>query len=130
MSSAYRRSTAKRSRRGFERASPCSRGTSYESFQQVATKTERGDSYNERNLVVSSRFPISESRQIRHDITPRPEYKKVTVQPEEPAKPITWERPILHAKITLPDGSGLHIVNLHLESRIPTPVAGQREGFA
>ncbi|NIR28235.1 MAG: endonuclease [Gammaproteobacteria bacterium] len=105
-------------------------GTRYEPFQQAATKTSQGDNYKERNLAVLSRFPISESRQLRHDITPQPEYKKVTAQPEEPAKPITWERPVLYARIALPDGSDLHVVNLHLKSKIPTPVAGQKEGFA
>lgn len=105
-------------------------GTGYEAFVQVATKTTQGDNYKERNLVVLSRFPISDSRQIKHDITPQPEYKKVTAEPAEQGKPITWERPILYARLDLPDQTHLHVLNLHLKSKIPTPVAGQKDGFA
>lgn len=41
------------------------------------------------------------------------------------AEDIRWERPILHAKVRLNDGKILHVINLHLKSKIPTPIEGQ-----
>ncbi len=38
---------------------------------------------------------------------------------------VTWERPIFYARITLP-GHDLHVINLHLKSRIPTTIPGQK----
>ena len=105
-------------------------GTGYESFERAHTETSQGENYKERNLVILSRFPISESRKIKHEITPQPEYRKVTAQPEEQSKPITWERPILCAKIGLSENTHLHVINVHLKCRIPTSVAGQKENFA
>lgn len=63
----------------------------------------------------------------------------VTAEPEsEEADPIRWERPIQHARLHLPEGeetdnvgaqagSTLHIINLHLKSKLPTEIPGQKE---
>lgn len=105
-------------------------GTSYETFQSASTRTSAGDNFKERNLVILSRFPITASRQIKHELTPRPAYKKVTASPPETeADPVTWERPIQYAAIDLPNNSTLHVVNLHLRSKIPSHIPGQRDGF-
>jgi endonuclease/exonuclease/phosphatase family metal-dependent hydrolase len=54
-------------------------------------------------------------------------YRKVTAMPEEPeAKSLGWERPILHARIDVPGLGLLHVINLHLKSRLPSNVPGQR----
>ena len=56
-----------------------------------------------------------------------PSYQKVTsIPPENEAKKVTWERPILHAKIKLPNNKTLHVINLHLKSRIPVNINGQK----
>jgi endonuclease/exonuclease/phosphatase family metal-dependent hydrolase len=103
-------------------------GTQYQGFQRVSTTLADGTApLDVRNLVVLSRFPIASHRQVKHQITPRPAYRRVTVQPADPnAMDITWERPILQADLTLPDGSTLHVLNLHLKSKLPTSIPGQQ----
>jgi endonuclease/exonuclease/phosphatase family metal-dependent hydrolase len=102
-------------------------GTEYQPFQRASTTLADGSMpLDERNLVVLSRFPITSRRQVKHDITPRPAYRRVTaIPPDTDAIDITWERPILHVDLRLPDDSTLHILNLHLKSKIPTDIPGQ-----
>lgn len=103
-------------------------GTAYAGFDLVSTRTADGTQvYDERNLVVMSRFPITAHRTLRNDLVPEPRYLKVTASPAETqAAPVTWERPLLHATLALPDGTDLHVVNAHFKSKIPTNVPGQR----
>jgi endonuclease/exonuclease/phosphatase family metal-dependent hydrolase len=102
-------------------------GTMYAPFHRVSTTLVSGATPpNERNLLVLSRFPISTHRQIKHDITPRPAYRRVTANPSDAgAIEITWERPLLLATINVPDGPDLHVINLHLKSKLPTDIPGQ-----
>lgn len=101
--------------------------TPYNAFHCVSTKTaDNTQVYDERNLVVVSRYPIVEHSNHKHDYTPAPRYQKVTAKPPEvDAKSITWERPIMHAKLALDNGSILHVLNLHLKSKLPTRIDGQ-----
>ena len=49
--------------------------TPYAGYHQVSTMTEDGAQvYDERNLVILSRFEIAEHRQYRHDFAPAPRY--------------------------------------------------------
>ena len=58
---------------------------------------------------------------------PAPRYQKVTEEPrEEEADEVTWERPILYTKLDLNDGRVLHIINLHLKSRLASQIKGQK----
>jgi predicted extracellular nuclease len=51
----------------------------------------------------------------------------VTARPkEDQVKKITWERPILHAQIRLDNDAALHVIDLHLKSRRPSSVEGQK----
>lgn len=102
--------------------------TPYAGYYQVSTMTTGGAQvYDERNLVVISRFEITEYSQNKHDHIKAPSYQKVTsVPPENEAKKVSWERPILQAKITLPNNKILHVINLHLKSRIPVNIDGQK----
>jgi predicted extracellular nuclease len=103
-------------------------GTDYQAFNIETTRTV-GDAqvYDERNLVVLSRFPIAEHQQIKHDIISKPAYKKVTANPpENNADDVTWERPLFYTRITLPDNIDLHLINLHLKSKIPSNIPGQK----
>ncbi len=103
------------------------RTTPYEGWSVATTRTTAGVPYDERNLVVVSRFPIREVIQRRNDAV-RPAYKKVTASPPEAeARPVEWERPILYVKLDVGGGRILHLVNLHLKSRLPTEVAGQKK---
>ena len=103
------------------------KGTRYEKFHMAHTtaspKSKSAMVY--RNLVVLSRFPIKSSRQILHDYFPSPVYQMQTANPPQAkAEPVTWERPILHVEIELPDGQILNVVNVHLKSKLPTPIPG------
>jgi endonuclease/exonuclease/phosphatase family metal-dependent hydrolase len=101
--------------------------TDYAAFPRVSTLTQAGEPYDERNLVVLSRYPILASRQLKHDRAPAPEYRRVTARPpDEAARMVTWERPILHVTIDLPGPRRLELINLHLKSKNPSDVPGQR----
>jgi len=102
--------------------------TPYEGFHRVYTTFGgKGDAYENRNLVILSRYDIVEHHQYMHDYAPAPRYQKVTADPmEKEAREITWERPILYAKIRLPGGLFLDVINLHLKSRRPSNIPGHR----
>ena len=103
-------------------------GTLYANYHKVSTTTADGvQVYDERNLVILSRYPIADPRQYKHHFAPAPRYQKVTAQPPETtAAEVTWERPTLYAKISLTAGRVLHIINLHLKSKIASPIPGQK----
>ncbi len=102
-------------------------GTQYEDYQLASTRDAAGFVYDERNLVILSRFPIAESKEYQHDFTPAPMYRKVTAVPPEPeAKSLEWERPLLYARIQASPSCLLHLINVHLKSKIPTSIAGQQ----
>jgi endonuclease/exonuclease/phosphatase family metal-dependent hydrolase len=102
--------------------------TPYAAYHKVSTMTADGTQvYDERNLVILSRHEILEHRQYKHDYAPAPRYQKVTAQPpENEAKEVTWERPILYAQIQLDTMRVLHVINLPLKSRLPASIAGQK----
>lgn len=102
-------------------------GTAYASYHRATTTTGTPPRFLEqRNLVVLSEFPIAETRQYQNTIVPPPSYRMVTaVPPAAAAQPVTFERPTLHARVTLPDGRDLHVLNVHLKSKLPTTVPGQ-----
>ena len=102
--------------------------TPYTGYHQVSTMTEDGTQvYDERNLVILSRFEILEHHQYKHDFAPAPRYQKVTATPaESEAREVTWERPILHAKIQLDNARILDLINVHLKSKLPTSIPGQK----
>jgi endonuclease/exonuclease/phosphatase family metal-dependent hydrolase len=104
-------------------------GTPYAGYNRVSTEYRAGEVYHERNLVVLSRFEIQESHQYMHEYAPAPKYQKVTAEPKETeAKEVSWERPILYAKIKLGGELSLHVINLHLKSRKPTNIQGHKLG--
>lgn len=108
------------------------KGSQYENYKLVSTKLVDGSQvYDERNLVILSRFDILEARQYKHTHVQAPAYRKVTADPAETqADEVTWERPILHARIKLAEGMILEVLNLHLKSRRPSDIPGQKSGFA
>ncbi len=99
--------------------------TPYAGFHLACTKTQQGRPFRERNLVVLSRFPIQEVHQVMNELVQKPAYRMVTANPAQlEAKEIGWERPLLHVEIDL-QGSRLHMINLHLKSKMPVPIDGQ-----
>ncbi|MDZ7269400.1 MAG: endonuclease/exonuclease/phosphatase family protein [candidate division KSB1 bacterium] len=101
--------------------------TPYAAYHLAYTRTSNNQAYDERNLVVVSRFPVIAQQQIRHDYAREPLYRKMTAIPAETeAKAVTWERPILHVTLDLGGGRKLHVINLHLKSKVPGNIPGQQ----
>jgi endonuclease/exonuclease/phosphatase family metal-dependent hydrolase len=104
-------------------------GTRYEAYERLTTTTTAAQLYQERNLVILSRFPfIAHARQtIRDSSGPRPAYRVATADPpDQTADPLEWERPILYAQLDLGDGRLLHVLNVHLKSKLATDITGQK----
>jgi len=104
-------------------------GTQYQGYFVVSTKTaDNYQVYDERNLVILSRFDIVSHGQYKNDFIQAPEYRKVTAIPAETeADKVTWERPVLSAEIKFPNEQIIHVLNVHLKSKIPSSINGQQK---
>ncbi len=103
-------------------------GTPYAGFHLEHTRTTLGEAYDKRNLVILSRFPIAELQQYRNTLIKAPRYERVTADPPDTAaRDVDIERPILYAKIDVGPGFQLHLLNLHLKSRVPSYIPGQKK---
>jgi endonuclease/exonuclease/phosphatase family metal-dependent hydrolase len=100
--------------------------TDCSNFYIVPTFKNENELFPKRNLVTISRFEIMETRQCNNTLIPSPIYRKITANPEEDAKPIIWERPILYTKIKDRPTFVIHLINLHLKSRRPIEIRGQK----
>lgn len=102
-------------------------GTEYAGFERATTLTTDGELYQERNLVTLSKHPISASEIIRDSAGPRPSYQMATADPEDTtANPVRWERPLLYTQINVSPGRTLHLVNVHLKSKIAANIPGRK----
>ena len=104
--------------------------TPYENFHIISTKTaNRRDVYDERNLVVISKYPFDgEPQQINNDIIDPIKFNYVTDKGEnaDKAKNVGWERPLFYVKVKIDNNNIIHVINLHLKSRIASSIAGQK----
>lgn len=105
-------------------------GTPYAGFARVSSLLADGSGpLDVQNLVILSRLPIARSRQLWHDLVPPPVYAPVTaVPPGAGEAAVRWDRPALHAVLTLANGRMLHVINLHLRAPLAAFVPGQKEG--
>lgn len=104
-------------------------GTPYTSYNKVFTTSTNGQPVKNQNLVILSRFPILEHQQYKHQFANLPSYQMVTANPSQTkAQQIHWERPVLFAKIQIAENQILHLVNVHLKSKITTKIPGQKVG--
>jgi endonuclease/exonuclease/phosphatase family metal-dependent hydrolase len=105
-------------------------GTPYADYARAWTKRPgEGGAMDVHNLVILSRWPILAQEQLHHDLMPAPSYRPVTAQPAAAAaQEIEWDRPLLAARIPLPSGQLLHVLNLHLRAPLAAPIAGGKEG--
>lgn len=105
--------------------------TPYAGYHVAHTRTTRDEAYDERNLVIVSRFPILGTEQVHNDRIAAPVYKRLTAKPQEnEAKEIGWERPLFMASLDLGMGRVLHVINAHLKSKLPTSIPGQQQGYS
>lgn len=100
--------------------------TPYSTYYRVSTVTADGSQvYDERNLVILSRFEIVAHQQ--HKPADVPLYRMITAAPpQSEAEKIQWERPLLQAIIKLDAATSIHVLNVHLKSKIPTDIPGQK----
>jgi endonuclease/exonuclease/phosphatase family metal-dependent hydrolase len=103
-------------------------GTGFEGFHRQATLTTSGELYDVRNLVIASRFPFAGPAQIIRDSAgPRPRYQMATANPQDAAAdPLQWERPLLYSQISITPERTLHVINVHLKSKLATSIPGQK----
>lgn len=102
--------------------------TPYAGFARVSSKAADGrGAADVHNLVILSRWPITASAQLHHDLVAPPAYRPATADPAaSEAGSIAWDRPVLEATIAAPGAQPLHVVNLHLRAPLAAPVAGQK----
>jgi endonuclease/exonuclease/phosphatase family metal-dependent hydrolase len=106
-------------------------GTPYADYFLAHTRTSRNEAYDERNLVVASRVPVLASEQLFNSRVAPPLYRRQTARPSESeAKTVAWERPLFLVRLDLGQGRILHVINLHLKSRLPSPIPGQQQDYA
>jgi endonuclease/exonuclease/phosphatase family metal-dependent hydrolase len=104
-------------------------GTGLAGFHRAATESPSGGPMDRQNLVILSRWPIRTHRQVLHDLLPPPLLPDVASPHDDgAARPLRWDRPILHAAIDLPGGGSLHAINLHLRAPLAAYVEGQKLG--
>ncbi|WP_315097954.1 endonuclease/exonuclease/phosphatase family protein [uncultured Cellulomonas sp.] len=102
-------------------------GTPLQGASMTSTRPQSDAVYDVRNLVVVTHLPVTRAEQLRNDLVAPVSYRRLTaVPPDAVAVEIGVERPILHVEITLPDGTTLHVVDVHWKSKIPTDIPGQR----
>lgn len=102
-------------------------GTLYAGFHRQTTLTTSGQLYDQRNLVTLSRFPIVGAKIIRDSSGPRPSYQMATADPPDTsANPLEWERPLLYTQIDMGSSRTLHLINVHLKSKLASTIPGQK----
>jgi endonuclease/exonuclease/phosphatase family metal-dependent hydrolase len=107
------------------------KGTRYEEeqFHMEYTRTKssgRTQPYKKRNLVILSKYPIQNPKHYYHDLVDKPKWKRITTTNPTAKDDISWERPVFHCEIKLGNNKILHGINLHLKSKIPSNIEGQR----
>jgi hypothetical protein len=75
---------------------------------------------------VATHHAILAQEQLLNDLVAEPRYRRLTaIPPDADAVPVGIERPILH--VTVDAGAAvLHLINVHLKSKIPTDIPGQK----
>jgi len=101
-------------------------GTNLDGATLVSSLDSTGSIANERNLVVATHHTIVAQEQLLNDLVAEPRYRRLTaIPPDADAVAIGIERPILH--VTVDTGVVVvHVINVHLKSKIPTDIPGQK----
>lgn len=107
-------------------------GSPYETyFRAASVRPGTNMPADVHNLVILSRWRIEEQRQFFHDIVAKwswtpPDENGARAGPIE----ISFDRPLLHARIALPEGLRLHVIDLHLRAPRAVPLPGARTSRA
>ena len=101
--------------------------TPYAAYERASTETAPGRGPRDKhNLVILSRWPITELRQYANDLVEPPLYRTQAAGNE--TAPVVWDRPILHAAIELGAGRRAHVFNVHLRAPLAAHIEGQKSG--
>lgn len=103
--------------------------TPYATFKQVVSDNSATQPGNrQQNVAILSRFAIGQHERVLHKFIPAPVYKLQTAQPpEKNPRTLGWTRQLLYAQLKLPDKRLLHIITMHLKSKLPYNIPGQTE---
>lgn len=103
-------------------------GSELAHFHRVVSLNRGGLRPSDRhNLVILSRYPVLDHRQLWHDLVEPPHYRPVTADPAPAeASAVEWDRPLLHVRLALPGGRVLHVVNVHLRAPRAAFLPGQK----
>lgn len=104
--------------------------TPYESFHRATSVSRsKGTPRDKHNLVILTRYPVVDHRQIFHDLVAPPFFSSAVRDPDKNAPSIIeWDRPVLHAAMRLDGGRILHVVNIHLRAPRAAFIPGQKTG--
>jgi len=105
-------------------------GTRYATYQRAFTTAPGGEGAADvHNLVMLSRWPIREVREVRHEIVPPLQHALQTARGSaavDAQRTAKFERPLLVTKIEIAEGRKLSVVNLHLRAPLAAAIPGQK----
>ncbi len=102
-------------------------GTPLADANVISTKPQDDAVFDKRNLVVVTHLDVLNHEQLQNDLVQKPSYKLLTAEPtRNAAMDIGVERPILHVELDLA-GTSLHVINVHLKSKLPADIPGQKK---
>lgn len=105
-------------------------GTPYEDFSRAVSTSSDGKGISDvHNLVTLSRWPVLDTRSIRHDFIQPISYSAVTATPGQAQddERIFFDRPVLLTQIDVGKSAPLHVVNCHLRAPLASAIPGQKE---
>lgn len=101
-------------------------GTNLDGATLVSTQDGQAWVFDLRNLVVATHHPVVDREQLLNDLVAGPLYRRLTaVPPDATAQAVVIERPILHVIVDA-GAAVLHVITVHLKSKIPTDIPGQK----
>jgi endonuclease/exonuclease/phosphatase family metal-dependent hydrolase len=105
-------------------------GSPYAGYRLVTSTGPSGQGPSDvHNLAVATRLPVVEARDLRHDLVEPPLFRRQTgVPPDDVPMPLTWDRPLQHLVLALPQAFRLHLFNVHLRAPLAVAVPGQKSG--
>ena len=100
-------------------------GSACEGFHLVhSTRPGGAGPADVHNLAILSRWPIVAHGQIHHDLIPAAQWQ--LLHGGAPLN-LTFDRPLLHARIDPPGAAPLHLINLHLRAPRAAFLPGGRD---
>ncbi len=107
------------------------KGVDFSNKTMVSTTKKNGQVTLEQNMVIVTRpdsgITITDTKEYNNFWIKKLQYKKIMAEPSEEAEPVTWDRPILYALIEINGNFQLHVINLHLKSKRPDDIPGQKD---